>query len=214
MSDSPLFASSREALTFAANFKATAIQPPVMNRMLVEMQQADEAVQKAERRGLPPPGLERLTSLDKAGQAGYILQMVGRMNDNDINVMLAAVLRPRDICTCRAPCCCGYRANKDWHEAARYVDEHVYLWLKEHQQAGRKAAYTLTAKLRMELVVDFFDRAMRRTKPEIAALHGISEATVAAHQKRINGHLTGLVRSAFTRLDDVLVAAGIVGSTE
>lgn len=211
----PLFSSSREALTFAANYKAGGVKASAMNRMLSEMQKYDETAAQVERHGFKmPPPMQGWSALDKSGQAGLILQLTGRLPDVMVYTMLAAVLKPRDVCTCHQPCCCGFRPNKDWIEAVTVVDAALYEFLDASKAAGKKGNYTLTAVVRVEMVRQFFDRQNVKPKSELAELFGITEATVAAHQKKIGGHLTGMIREAFTKLDVILVEAGIVGSIE
>lgn len=216
MSDGPLFPSSREALTFAANYKSAAIKTPAMYRMLVEMQKADKEAQqedgKAKRK--PTNTLVTYSAMDKAGQSGFLLQVVGRLPDAAVHHMMAAVLKPRDVCSCRQPCCQGWRNNGEFIDALRLVDADLYEWLEAQKTPGKKTVYTLTPALRVEIVRQFFDRESKQSQEGLAIRFGLSEATIAAHQKKIGKHLTGVIRSAFTQLDDVLTTAGIVGALE
>lgn len=215
IAEKPLFASSREALTFAANFNGAGVKASAMNRMLSEMYKADREAQEAEREGLRMPHpMAGWSALDRSGQAGLILQLTGRLPDITVYTMLSAVVKPRDICVCRQPCCCGYRPNNDWIEAVTAVDAALWAFLDVNRAAGKKGNYTLTAVVRVELVRQFFDRQNAQPKSVLAEHFGISEATVASHQKKIGGHLTGMIRTAFTQLDSILVDAGIVGSTD
>lgn len=220
MSTSPLFASSREALTFAANYKSAAIKEPAMYRMLNEMRKADQAAKDEEReakednRPVRVNTLAGYTSLDKAGQSGFILQTAGRLTDSHVHHMMAAVLKPRELCNCRSRCCRGWYVNADWLIELRHVDDELYQWLESQRVVGKKSAYTLSPALRVEIVRQFFDRESKEAQVSLAERFGISETALAAHQKKIGKHLTGVIRSAFSALDVPLVQAGIVGSLE
>lgn len=214
MAETPLFASSREALTFAANFKGETIKASTMNRMLADMQQADENTEQQVARKGALNTMKGLSSLDRAGQAGLIMQLFQRLPDIAIQVILAAVVKPRDACVCRAPCCSGWRTNKFWLINLAYIDEGVWTWLEATKPKGKKGSFTLTAPLRAELVRQYFDRASKQTQTDIAERFGLSEEAVADHQRKIGKHLTGLIRDSFSKLDEILVAAGIVGAVE
>jgi hypothetical protein len=213
MTEAPLFASSREALTFAANFKGETIKASTMNRMLADMQKTDPEAVSSARKGAPNT-MKGLSSLDRAGQAGLIMQLFYRLPDGVIPVALAAVLKPRDVCSCRQPCCQGWRTNKFWFINLAYIDEAVWQWLEDTKPKGKKGAFTLTAPLRAELVRQFFDRSSKQTQADIAERFGLSEEGVASHQRKIGKHLTGLIRDSFSKLDEILVEAGIVGAVE
>lgn len=184
-----------------------------MNRMLAEMQTADKAAQAVERRQ-SVPAMQGLSSLDKAAQAAFILQMAGRLPDLTLHTMLAAVLKPRDLCNCRRPCCSGSSPNGDWITSVKEVDEALYEHLESQKQAGKKGNYTLTHALRAEIVRQFFDRRSLQTKADLATRFAISEDSIATHQKKVGAYLTGTIRTAFTKLDEILVERGIVGSLE
>lgn len=214
MNESPLFASSRKALTFAANFKGETIKASTMLKMLAEMQPAPVEETEGVQRKSTSNTLKGLSSLDKAGQAGLIMQLFAQLPDKHLQILLAAVVKPRDACSCRAPCCSGWRSNKFWFTNLAFVDAELWQWLEDTRPKGKKGAYTLTAPLRAELLRQFFDRSSKQTQTDIAERFGISEEAVANHQRRISKHLTGLVRDSFSKLDDILVSAGIVGDVE
>lgn len=216
MTESPLFATSREALVFAANHSNDLYQPPLMNRMLAEVARArraranqDEEVEVAQQRRatlMSFPGLER------AGQAGLILQLVAQLPDETIHVLLASVLRPRNACSCGAPCCSRWRINNDWLESVAIVVGMVARAQDNAKDSGKK--FITPPSLLTDIVRQFFDRDAKETRDEIATRHDLSPQTITKHQKVLGRHLVGLVRSGFTKLDVILVDAGIVGALE
>jgi hypothetical protein len=212
MPETPFFATSREALTFAINFQGEGIKQPTMTRMMSEMQKADKEQQAiTQRRSVNT--MRGLSQLDKSAQAGLILQLFGRLPDPVIHLLLCSVMRPRDMCNCRRPCCSGFSTNKEWLDALRQVDASVYTFQNTTKIPGKKGFIT-PAPLRAEIVRQFFDRASKQTQEQMAEKLNLHEATIGQHQKVIGKHLLGLVRDGFTELDVILVEAGIVGATE
>lgn len=207
---SPFFASSREALSFAANHSEGSYQSPVMSRMMNEVARAN-AEQQAVASRQRVPVFQGFSQMDRAGQAAFILQIAGRLPDEMIHALLCAVLRPRTPCNCRSSCCRGWRSNGDWVESLRVVDR---LIVAEQAKAkpDKKKGFITPDGLRVQLMRQFFDHDERLTQTTLAAKLGISEQTVAMHQRAIAKLLVGLIRSGFTQLDALFIEAGIVGA--
>lgn len=168
MQGESLFTSAHSALVFAFNFSGQSYDRPVMNRM------ADE----------PRPAGKGLSGLDGAGQAGMIRSEVKAMGKLAEAILIARHAPQTTPCQCRAACCSGYRANKEWINAVAY--------LADHMRSTALAGCIVNGLMRREYVVRYFTKREQRTSIEaLAETYGIDRHTVSAHASKVMAWLGG-----------------------
>lgn len=206
----PLFSSSREALSFAMNYSAASIKPPTMNRLLNEGQPPANWLEAPTKRSVHP-GAAMKTGLDGAATAGQVLSHYNKLHPVYRLVLLCRVLTPRLACSCKSPCCAGYKINPEW---AAGVDATCLLLKVEAELSKKKGKKGLSTHpvMRRALVEKYFDHKRRFVVTEIAESCEVTEATVYAHQKPILHYLDDSEKTGWTKLDEALCGAGIVGA--
>lgn len=216
----PLFDTSRRALSFALNHHRTKYAVPLMTKMMAEIQLAERPKKKRKGKEEPEPQITTLfrrspnpslKGLDGAAQAGMILLHFAKLSDVKRHVLTCAVLRPTLPCSCRSPCCSGFKANPEFVDALLGVcvalkDE------AEHRRAHGKRGLKVHPIMHKALVEKHYEVPGRRIiLSELADQCNVSEATVVAHRKYIEAFLEQTEKDGWTNLDVLLTKAGIVG---
>ncbi|WP_051516911.1 hypothetical protein [Herbaspirillum sp. RV1423] len=163
-----LFRDGFHALVFAYNITSQGIDRPMMNR-------------------LAAPTISRgggIAGLDAIGQAGMIRSQVEKLGKLQEAILIARTA-PRDRpCECKAACCSGNKANKEWTDAIAYLADHI--------RTTALAGCTANGMLRREYVVRYFTHKKERKSIEaIARQYQIDRNTVSAHAGRVNVLLGG-----------------------
>src|SRR6266478_4639254 len=104
----PVFRSTGAALKFAFNFSHGTLQKSFLAKAM----------------GVPGPS-SGLAGLDGAAQAGMILAELQRLTTLRRYLLTGRYMLPSSPCTCRAPCCRGWRENVIWKQAIDYLTEYV-----------------------------------------------------------------------------------------
>lgn len=176
-----VFTSTHSALKFAFNFTHGTVQKNILD--------------------LSNSGNGRgLAGLDGAAQAGMVLGEIDRLSILSRNLLRGRYGVRTNNCSCKAPCCNGYRVNGSWGEAVDYLAE--YLLLAElHEKIWHQ-------KLRRALIIRYFD--VKQPFTEIATSCGLKRDTASNYYKRVVEHLRKQERHAFVTIDARLQAVGIV----
>lgn len=242
------FDDTRKALTFALNYEGE-VKASTMTRMLAQVRKAPKKPGKAAMRRLlagldgstreiaqavieaqfapkrltrKGPLVPRLTGLDAAHMAGYILAHFARLDPDHQTVLKGLACHTHDPCSCKAPCCSGWRQRPIWGEAVRdacHMLERAGTILVG-DVAGKKRpdwAYTLGKRgissppaLRIRVVMDFFQRRSTRLE-DLATLGRVSVTTAARHKEWILTYLDQLETEAWAQLAALFDQAGITG---
>jgi len=160
--DEPMFASAEAAVRFALSLGGKPPRP-AMNRVL------DRSI-----------GWSELSPLDKAAQAGMILNIVERQGRLAMAVMTAAVAPRWRSCSCRRPCCSGQEKNLDWYRAINIIAEEASAYVPS------RAKYLL----RIACVLKVYgarDSSYRNIAQDIS----VDEETVSKYHKTILRWLRG-----------------------
>jgi hypothetical protein len=165
-----LFKDAFSALVFAFNIAAgqSGYDRPMMNRL---------AAPTTSRGG-------GMSGLDALGQSGMIraqIKALGKLNE----AILIARTAPRSKpCECKAACCSGVKANKEWTDAIAYLSDYV--------RTTALAGCTANGMLRREYVVRYFDHKKdRKTIENLARFYQVDRNTISAHAGRVNVLLGG-----------------------
>lgn len=192
--DEPMFASAEAAVRFALSIEGRAPRPE-MNLML------DRSV-----------GWSELSALDRAAQAGMILNIIERQGRLAMAVMTAAVAPRWKSCSCRRPCCSGQEKNLDWHRAINIIAEEAVAHVPS------RAKYLL----RLACVLKVYG-ARDSSYKEIAEDVFVDEETVSKHYKAVLRWLRGgkvpagcapnpgAEHAIWREVEDSLRVVGIVG---
>lgn len=214
----PLFDSTAGALRFALNFSSPSPRP-VMNKMIADgslkrVEREDGTKVTVQRRG--PPGrrqAEGLRGLDGAGQAALIAKQLDYLQPIQKDCVIARYKSWTLPCSCRSPCCSGYRKNSGWQVAV----DRICLHLKENAELsrikGRKGLST-HPQMRMALVERFFVPEKIVALSEIAERCGVTTQTVINHKQPIEMHLQETLRLGISQIDQILNVLGIVGQLD
>ena len=138
--DAVPFDSVIKALTFAFNAgEDFHIASPVMNKAMAEVKvkksrrkvtaEAAQLLAPEPRVGgfyTKQPG-ESLQGWNKAMQAGFILQVVARLDAYQVSLLAARFTRPTTPCQCQNLCCQGFRVTPRWGKALDYLCLHLKL---------------------------------------------------------------------------------------
>lgn len=206
-----LFDSARAALRFAFNHSSASIKPPTMSRAMSEGADPDAKWIELPTKRSPRPGSENLRGLDGAGQAGMILQEFDKLPIWPRLALVCRALAPRVACSCKNPCCSGFRLNKDWSAA---VDALCFVLKEEAELSKRKGKRGLSTDpgLRRAIVMRFFDPSYRFVLRDMAEAARVSERTVIVHKEPIEAFLDDQEKQGWQQLDELLQTCHIVGA--
>jgi len=214
--DTPLFDSTAGALRFALNFTSSP-PSPVMNRMMADGQLLRVEMEDGSKVTVSPGHLRRgqvqiPRGLDGAGQAALIAKQLDHLQPIQKACVIARYKEWKLSCSCRAPCCSGYRKNPVWSIEIT----HICAYLKDHAELsrikGRKGLST-PPQMRMALVERFFVPEKILVLAELADACGVTPQTVITHKKPIERFLYDTLRDGICKVDEILNVIGIVGST-
>jgi hypothetical protein len=152
------------------------------------------------------------TALDKAAQAGMVMNVVEGAGRLALAIMTATVTAKSLPCSCRRPCCSGKATNFDWHRAINIIAEEAYA----------RDVCRATYLLRVACILKIFggrDSSYRKIAEDVS----MDPETVSKHHKAILRWLRGAkgrqgeaptvgYESVVWRdAEDALRSAGIVG---
>jgi hypothetical protein len=163
--DAPiLFHSAHEALKFCYNFSSQQYDRPTMNKL-------------ADKGGRTGKGL---AGNDGAGQAGMIRREVRELGEFYEAIVIASFAAPSTPCACRASCCSGHKANKEWSDAI-----YIITMAAMSQLSGKLSHYAL----RRGIVERQF--GIKRTLSELAEACKVDRDTASHHNAILTSWLTG-----------------------
>lgn len=183
--DDPLFKSSKGALLFALNYTHGGIKSPSIVALM-----KDAGGKKG--RGLG--------GLDGAAQAGMIQVELGRLSELRRAILVARYAVPSLPCSCRAPCCRGYRDNPEWDEAISWLAVYVL----DKKLTGSISHHTF----RKKLVARHF--GSKESFIRIASECRVHRQTASESYKAIHAHLKEVEEVARLEIDGILQAGMVV----
>lgn len=191
------------------NYSASSMRPPVMNRLLNEGQPSPNWLDAPTKRAVLP-NADLRTGLDGAATAGHILSHYNKLHPVYRLMLLCRTVPARSSCSCKQPCCSGWKTNADWSAGVDAVCLLLKVEAELSRKKGKKGMSTHPV-MRRALVEKYFDGRKRFVVSEIAERCEVTEATVYTHKKPIEAYLEDQERTGWTQLDELLVEAGIVG---
>jgi hypothetical protein len=195
----PLFNSAHAALVFAFNFSGQS-ERSTMAKMAAPTGETGKG----------------LGGLDGAAQAGMIRQELQSMGKLAEAILVARIAPRATPCSCRSPCCSGYRPNPEWTSAIGHLADHI--------RNTALAGCTSNALLRRAYVVRYFTPKDKRISLEaLASQHEVDRHSVSAHNAKVfalfggtqakaeKSASMGLEHAAMYSIDDRLREIGMVG---
>ncbi len=181
-----LFKSAHSALTFAFHFSGQHYDRPAMNKLAA-----------------PTLGSGKgLVGLDGAGQAGMIRSRVHGLGVRMEAVLIARYAPATMPCDCRAPCCAGWKTNREWFDAVTELSDYV------RDPLAGTAANGLMRRLYVERF--FAAKGKRQTIDEIAERGDINRQTAGQHYSKVNKVLQELESTAQQAIDNALRDVGLL----
>jgi len=213
----PLFDNVEKALSFAFNLELGNLPAITMNKMMAEGPPEKLKGQgPIETPSRPSPSLgaqpgDRLSGLDRAAQAGFILQLVARLDRAHQNTLAARLTRHRDSCSCRNACCRGWRPNKGWSTAIYGLCE-LLQDTEDAKKATGKRGFSTDPKLRKLLVERFFYSGLSPfSTTRLAETTGVSHVTVVKHNEWSVAILEAVENEAWQQIGAIFDAEGVTG---
>jgi hypothetical protein len=169
VNEDPLFASAHAALTFAFNYAPEQYAPSTMANLI---------------KGGTLGSGKGLVGMDGAGQAGMILCEVARLGDRRDEkaftgeshpYFLAARFAPHNMpCSCRNPCCVGYKPTNAFTEAMFWIT---------HAAVEQLHDTSVNYRLRRGLVLRFYGE--RQNMSELAKFAGVHRDSASQHNAKL-----------------------------
>jgi hypothetical protein len=181
----PIFTSAHAALKFAFNFSHGTLKK---NFLAAAMGGGGSG------RGLG--------GLDGAAQAGMILCELEQLDAVRRRCITARMAPQTEPCSCKSPCCRGYREASEWAAAIEYLTQYVLT----EGLTGTKSYH----RLRRGVVLRHF--GVKISLIDIAAACSVNRDTASDLNKRVVTRLRDEERIGLHEIDGRLKAAGIVGS--
>jgi hypothetical protein len=179
-----LFRSVHSALTFAYNCKHGQLKPNILATMIGN--------------GGHGGGLQ---GLDGCAQAGMILSEVSQLRPVIHSSIISARYSVHALpCTCKKPCCSGWRTNIEWEIAIAEIAEQARL----AALGGTVANYTL----RHTIVRRYF--GLRSNLNEAAERSGVDRNTASAHAGKIITFLKDHEKHSMYEIEGRLKAGGVI----
>lgn len=183
-----LFHSAHAALIFAFHFSWQSYDRPAMNKLAA-----------------PSIGSGKgLGGLDGAGQAGMIRSKVKALGIRMESALIARHAPASMPCECRAPCCAGWKTNREWFDAITELADYI-----EGPLYGR----SVNGLMRRLYVERFFaTKGSRHTIDAIAERCDVNRQTAGAHYGLAKKALSDLESQAQQCIDAVFSDAGLIES--
>ena len=223
-SEQVAFDSVVKALVFAFNASDSYyIASPVMNKAMAEAPVKKKRAKKGAKqvqdeeikpRPSPPPMQpgERLRGLNKAMQAGFILQLVRRLEPHHADILAACYTHPTNPCQCQSPCCQGFRPTPRWRDAITRICEHLKETGDVVKAPGKRGLSTEPTLRRLLVERYFLDNGVSTAK--LARIAKISNITAAKHDEWITTYLEQEETEARLQIAGVFDQEGVTGLIE
>lgn len=212
-----LFDSSRKALLFALNATARSrYSAPLMNKMMADGKVRRIELADGTKMTVAVPRRRRnenLIGMDGVAQAGMILLQLAKLPRPKQLVLIGSTLQSQLPCSCRSPCCRGYKMNSEWAQAIEELCDVLKNEANVTKKKGVKG-FSTPPMMRRALVEKHFIPGKRIVLAELADACDVTEATVIKHRKLITEYLERADKDGWTALDASLTKAGIVGALE
>jgi hypothetical protein len=212
--EAPAFDSTRKALVFALNYEPDGPKSPLMNTAMAEVKPGEKTGRQwdDEPRQTKNPNRPSFQGLDKAHQAGLIMQLVSRLNREHQRMIEAILVHPRAHCVCGRACCRGWSYRPVWRKAVHCLVDIV----KDHADLmkvpGKKGMST-DPRLRRILIEDYLKpEEKRQFVTDMAKATEVTSATVIKHRALIYAYLDQLQGEAFAQIAIILDEAGVTGA--
>ncbi len=215
MIDLPFFDSSRKALEFALNSRASSPPGPVMNRMMAAVK-VKRRVRKGQER--PPEPVKRtpaanalptMLALDKAHLAGFIRAQFQRLEPEHRAALAARTLIAHLPCACGTRCCRGTYPNPEWVatvDSLCHILQHTGNVLKIKGKKGLSSQPVLRRTL-----VEAWSQGLELSGRQLASMAQVSPATAAQHAEWITVYLQQTEDRGWGDLDAIFDQMGITG---
>lgn len=229
------FDNSRKAVRFAMNAHQAKVPPPYMNQVMAETPykskasknkalqklRDEEAKAEAERqqgRRLGP-GAWPTAGLDNVHMAGYILSLLGSLDQVHQNVLAARLTTPATPCSCGNPCCSGWRPVTRWVRAidelceAAKRDALIIANAGQIPGAPLKLGLSTQPDLRRQIVKDWATYRSTRIV-DLAQRFNLSALWVSRHRGWLTEWLDTMEQNAWLEVDALFDRTGITGPAE
>ena len=180
------FENATAAAAFALNFLCNSYQRPLIDRMAT-----------------PSAVGETLGGLERAAQAGMIRAEIAKLGPIKEAYIIASKAPKRYPCTCGKPCCVKSRANPEWHDALHLLVNYA------KEELGMCTGYY---GLRKSIVAKYFGEQTSLTS--ISQQCGVNRDTAGVHNSKIIKLLRAIESQAWTELELLLTARGIIHKSE
>lgn len=223
------FDDARRALSFAFNAHEARMPSPVMNKAMAAVKVAkttkrqraniakawaaagvEELVVRASSRTAPKRAPDWWQALDEPARAGAVLREVYKLDCRHRAVLEGLLTRSHAPCSCRSPCCSGWRVNMRWQAA---VDETCRLLADEVnvlRKPGKKGMSTQPVLRRLSVEQYFTGKPMTLT--ELAQVTDVTMVTASKHRTLIHDWMRQTEEEAWPDVSSLLDAAGITGT--
>lgn len=158
-----------------------------------------------------PPRSEQLRGLDGAATAGFILQHLANLPEQQQLALMGESMPSVLPCTCKSPCCAGTKPNPTWARIVSRMCHHLAVEAQLSKIKGKKGLST-SPLLRSMLVEKHFLPRKTMILAAIAERIGVTEKTVIEHRRPIVDYLTKQADAGWRTFDVWLSEAGIVGA--
>ena len=221
--DRPMFDSTRKALDFAFNADSAFISAPTMNQMMAAYSNQGKPISKADEErywgevaggsvkftNVPQPGL-LLRKYERAAQAGFILQQVTKLDPVHHHILAARMTRQRDPCSCRSPCCSGFRYVPRWWGAMQALCDLLKDYADVLRTPGKRGLST-EPRLRWMIVERYFDHGKPPSFAEMGRVAEVDSMTVARHHEWISTYLATEENRAWAEISAIFDQWGVTG---
>lgn len=157
--DEQIFSSAHSALLFAFGYNPEQYAPSILAKMI--------------RGGVVGSG-KGLVGMDGAGQAGMVLAEIHDLGEAAEHFLAARFAPHYTDCSCRNPCCTGYRPSRTFREGIDWITEAAIGQLEDHQ---------VNFRLRKGLVLRFFGE--RENMTDLSRFAGVSRDMASQHNAKL-----------------------------
>lgn len=222
--DLPMFDSTRKALDFAFNADSAFISAPTMNQMMAAYNNQGKPISKADEERyweiaaegsktkithVPQPG-QLLRKYERAAQAGFILQQVAKLDPVHQHILAARMTRQRDPCSCRSPCCSGFRYVPRWWGAMEALCDLLKDYADVLRTPGKRGLST-DPRLRWMIVEQYFSHGKPLNFAEMGRTAEVDSMTVARHHEWISTYLNTEENRAWEEISLLFDHWGVTG---
>ncbi len=147
--------------------------------------------------------------LARPAQAGLILQVMGKLDREQLVVLTGLLVRPATPCSCRSACCSGWARSPRWQHAVAETCQLVKESMDLVRVPGKKGLSTHPEMRRA--IIEAHYRAEPAPLAALAHVAGVTPITAAKHRAWITEALARIEQEAWVQLDALFDQHGITG---